>query len=153
MPIEKLFGEDLEDTRLLQAMAADTEKFLESFEWCKAIEEKYFSTGIGGVVAIFFFGIDPKRPQVVEWLWVVVGDLPSAYLVTDNCECPSKALEAYIWNMRRWSRLAKPGKASPDVIPVNVPATPKWAKELEGRLNFLEQHILRQFRDDEVQRA
>jgi hypothetical protein len=55
--------------------------------------------------------------------------------------------------MRRWSWLAKPGKASPDVIPVNVPATPKWAKELEGRLNFLEQHILPQFRDDEVQRA
>ena len=66
MPIEKLFGEDLEDTRLLQAMAADTEKFLESFEWCKAIEEKYFSTGIGGVVAIFFFGIDPKAHKLLS---------------------------------------------------------------------------------------
>jgi hypothetical protein len=105
------------------------------------------------VVAIFLFGIVPARQQVDEWLWVVVGDLPSAYLVTDDCKVPSEALQGYITEMRKWVRLAKAGRTSPNVIPVNVPATPEWAKELEGRLNFLEKDILPRFRDDEVQRA
>ena len=136
MPLEKLFGEDPEDTLLLKSMAVDAEKFLESFEWCQGIEEKYFGAGIGGVVAIFLFGIVPARQQVDEWLWVVVGDLPSAYLVTDDCEVPSEALQGYITEMRKWVRLAKAGRTSPNVIPVNVPPTPEWAKELEGRLDL-----------------
>ena len=153
MPLEKLFGEDPEDTQLLKSMAVDAETFLKSFEWCKAIEEKYFGAGIGGVVAIFLFGIVPTRSQVDEWLWVVVGDLPSAYLVTDDCKVPSEALQGYITEMRKWVRLAKDGRTSPNVIPVNVPATPEWAKELNSRLNFLEKDILPRFRDDEIQRA
>jgi hypothetical protein len=123
MPLEKLFGEGPDETLLLKSMALDAEKFLESFEWCKAIEEKYFGAGIGGVVAIFLFGIVPARSQVDEWLWVVVGDLPSAYLVTDDCKVPSEALQGYIAEMRKWVSLAKAGRTSSDVIPVNVPAT------------------------------
>jgi hypothetical protein len=153
MPVENLFGEDPEDTRLLKSMAVDAEEYLRAFAWCQSVEERYFGAGVGGIVAIFLFGIVPDRARVDEWLWVVVGDLPSAYLVTDDCKLPSEALEGYIAEMRKWVRLAKAGRTSPAVIPVNVPATAEWAKELEGRLSFLEKNILPRFRDDEVQRA
>jgi hypothetical protein len=153
MPVEKLFGEDPEDTRLLGSMALDAENYLRSFSWCESIEGRYFGAGIGGVVGIFLFGIVPAHPDIDEWLWVVVGDLPSAYLVADDCKVPSEVLATYIELMRRWTTLAKSGRTSPEVIPVNVPATPEWAKELEGRLDFLEDDVLPQFRDDEFQRA
>jgi hypothetical protein len=152
MPVENLFGEDPEDTRLLKSMATDGVNYLQAFSWCRSIEAQYFGAGIGGVVAIFFFGIVPSRPDADEWLWVVVGDLPSAHLVTDDCKVPSAALETYIGLMRRWTTLAKSGRTS-DVIPVNVPATPEWAKELEGRLDFLEDNVLPRLRDDEIQRG
>jgi hypothetical protein len=112
-------------------------EYLRAFAWRQSVEERYFGAGIGGIVAILLFGIVPDRARVDEWLWVVVGDLPSAYLVTDDCKLPSEALEGYIAEMRKWVRLAKAGRTSPAVIPVNVPATAEWAKELEGRLSFL----------------
>jgi hypothetical protein len=37
--------------------------------------------------------------------------------------------------MRKWVALAKQGRTSRDVIPVNAPATPESAETLEARLN------------------
>ena len=47
---------------------------------------------IGGVVAVFLFRIDGP-PEVDPLLWVVVGDLPTAYLVTDDAPSPAIALD------------------------------------------------------------
>jgi hypothetical protein len=119
--------------------------FLSSFDWCESIAELYFGDGVGGVFAVFFAHIKPSRPDVDEYLWVLVGDLPSAYLVTDDCRTPHEALEGYIEEMRKWIQLAKKSRTSPDVIPVNVPATPEWAEALESRLDKLEQEIIPQY--------
>jgi len=104
--------------------------------------ETYFGDGYGKVVAVFFFHIEPSRPDVDEWLWVVVGDLPSAYLVIDACKTPSQALEGYIGEMSEWVKLAKEGRSSKDVIPVNAPATPESAGMLEARLKVLSERIV-----------
>ena len=136
--VEQLFGEGEEDTALLRSMAADAEKYLSSFHWCSSIKRRYFGAGIGKVVAVFLFQIVPGCAGADEWLWVVVGDLPPAYLVTDASQTPSQALEGYIEEMRRWCSAAAEGRASKGVIPVNVPATPEWSKELSSRLHFLE---------------
>src|SRR5579862_1219325 len=99
-------GDDEEDTGLLRAMAFDAETYIQNFPWCKAIREFYFGNGFGGTVAIFLFRIQPTRPEVNEWSWVVVGDLPSACLAIDDCNTPSKALERYIAEATKWVELA-----------------------------------------------
>jgi hypothetical protein len=53
-----------------------------------------------------------------------------------------ETLDGYIWEMRKWVALAKEGRTSDDVIPVNVPATPTWAESLENRLDALERKII-----------
>jgi len=45
--------------------------------------------------------------------------------------------------MREWAEAAKTGKNVHDIIPVNVPATAKWGEELERRLAFIEEKVLR----------
>jgi len=142
VPIAQMTGEDAGETSLLRDMETRARAFLTEFDWCDAIEDLYYGEGIGGVVAVFFARIKPAQLHVDECLWVVGGDLPSAYLVTDDSPNPKRALEAYVYEMRRWVALAKKGKSSPGVIPVNVPATPEWAESLEGRLNMLEQNII-----------
>ncbi len=137
-----MIGEDEEDTALLLNMLEEARRYVLSFSWCKSIVESHFGAGVGGVIAIFLFRIEPARPDVDEWLWVVVGDVPSAYLVIDSCKTPAEALRGYIGDMRKWVELAKQGQSSKNVIPVNVPATPEWAAELEGRLNLIEEVIL-----------
>jgi hypothetical protein len=141
VPIAEMKGEDDDETERLRKMEAEARDFISHFDWCHEVREFYFGDGIGDVLAVFLARITPA-PSVDEYLWIVVGDIPSAYLVTDDCPNPKEALNGYIWEMRKWVALAKQGRASRDVIPVNVLATPEWAEALEGRLNTLEQEII-----------
>ncbi|MFP5237479.1 MAG: hypothetical protein ACLGSD_16400 [Acidobacteriota bacterium] len=141
-PVSEMRGEDEDETRRLRDMEARARDFITSFNWCTAVLDLYFGDGIGDVFAVFFARIKPARPSVDEYLWIVVGDIPPAYLVIDDSPTPKAALECYIREMRKWVALAKDGKSSRDVIPVNVPATPQWAGILESRLNALEQKMI-----------
>jgi hypothetical protein len=142
VPISKIAGEDEDETGRLREMEKKARDFITNFEWCHGVRDFYFGEGIGDVVAVFLAHIEPARHSVDEYLWIVVGDVPSAYLVTDDCRRPKEALEGYIWEMRKWVALAKQGQTSKDVIPVNAPATPEWAESLETRLNALEKEIV-----------
>jgi hypothetical protein len=148
--IDKMSGEDLTDLNLLRDMAIDAENYLFSFPWCDAVLEHYFGAGVGGIVAVFFFKIRPNRRQIDEWLWVVVGDLPSAYFVIDECKTPSQVLSLYISHLKQWVELALIGRRSEHVIPVNVAPTPERAKEIERRMQFLQASILPRFQENEV---
>ena len=134
-------------------MASEARNFLASFSWCNSIRDGYFGDGVGGVVAIFLFHIEPSSEDADEWLWVVVGDIPPAYLIVDDSPLPSLALEVYIEEMSKWVKLAKRGKSSSRVIPVDVPATPENAQLLEGRLTKLREWILPKFQEAESRRA
>jgi hypothetical protein len=68
IPIEKMVGDDEEDTKLLRSMAAQGQEFLLCFRWCKEVREIYFGDGYGGVVAVFFVRIRPSEPDIDEWL-------------------------------------------------------------------------------------
>jgi hypothetical protein len=145
VPISTMTGEDEDETTKLREMEARARAFLSSFPWCESIKELYFGTGIGDVFAIFFAHIRPSRAKVDEYLWVIVGDIPSAYLVTDDCQTPKEALEGYIGEMRKWVALAAKGQSTKDVIPVNLPSTPEWAETLRSRLDTLELQIIPQW--------
>jgi hypothetical protein len=150
--LEKMSGGDEKDKRLLQTMAQNAQGYIESYSWCKSIREIFFGNGVGGVVAVFFIRIEPSRSDVDEWLWVVVGDLPTAYLVIDDSDTPSQALESYIWEMSKWVKLAKRSRSSRRVISVNTPSTPENAEALDGRLRFLREVIVPKFRSNETAR-
>jgi hypothetical protein len=122
--------------------------YLSSFQWCDQILESYFGLGLGRFVAVFLFRIRPTRPEVDEWLWVIVGDLPSAYLVTDQTPNPACALQAYIVLMRQWVEAVMKGESVEDLIPVNVEPNVTWASELQGRLSLLEGDLLPDYVDD-----
>jgi hypothetical protein len=127
-------GDSDTDTALLQGMAQAAEAFILSFDWCKEITDAYFGCGVGGVVGVFYLSIVPRDETVDELFWVVVGDLPSAYLVTDENHTPSEALKNYIVEMRRWVAAAESGRSVAELIPVNVPATHDMALALKRRL-------------------
>lgn len=142
IPLSEMRGDSDTDTGLLNRMAEEATAFIQGFDWCKGIKEAYFGFGIGGVVAVFFFRIVPSSERVDECLWVIVGDIPPAYLVTDESRTPSESLRAYITEMRAWVAAAESGQAVDELIPVNVPATRESALALKNRLDFLEGEIL-----------
>ena len=148
VPASHITGEDERETVELKAMLQEASTYLKSFKWCKDIKAAYMGIGIGGVVGVFLFRIRPARPEVDEMVWVIVGDLPPAYITVDNAPNPACALDAYIGAMEEWVSTAKAGKSVEDIIPVNVPPTRENAEQLESRLRFLDREILVHHKDD-----
>ncbi len=149
VPIEKMCGEDDNETRMLLDMLSEARSYLRSFEWCRGIREEYFGIGVGEVVAVFLFRIS-AAPQVDEWLWVVCGDLPTAYLVTDSAHNPLMALSVYCSLMDHWI-VAVCSKSDLDsVFPVSIAPTPSNASLLEKRVNFLRNQIIPRYDSERV---
>jgi len=147
VPIKQMRGDSTKDTRLLKGMHQEAREFLASFEWCGGIKEEFFGLGVGGIVGVFLFRIRPKA-NADEWIWVVVGDLPPAYLAAVEFPNPACALEGYIGAMREWVDAVKRGKNVDELIPVNAAPTTANAKELASRLKFLKEKILSRHSSD-----
>jgi len=107
-------GEDEEETTQLKEMLRQATSYLMSFSWCSGIRESYIGIGIGGVVAAFLFRIQPSREDVDEWVWIIVGDLPAAYITAENAPNPATALDGYIGAMQEWVDAVKQGKSVKD---------------------------------------
>jgi len=137
IPAAKIKGDDAADTRLLRKMSEEARRYISSFSWCDSVIDSYFGGGVGGIFAVFFFHIQPSRRGVSPWIWIMVGDIPPAYLPLDDCSSVAEAFGMYIRGMSKWVELVRKGKtgtAEQGVPPVNVPATLEWAERLNQRL-------------------
>ena len=126
-----------------RALLFKAREFLNAFPWCNAIQTIYVGCIVEGVVGVFLFEIIPSAPEIDKQLWVVVGDLPPAYLVTDQAQDPASALKLYIKEMKAWVIAVKSGSAIDHIIPVNAKASMENAAALDSRLNFLAKKVVR----------
>ena len=141
-------GEDDEETQELSELFQRAQDYLRSFRWSDGIIDSYFGIGVGKIFAVFLFEIIHSKEDVDDWVWVVVGDIPSAYITTEGIPNPACALDGYIGEMRRWVAAAERGDPIDELIPVNVPPTQEWAHALKSRLDILDRTILSDFEDD-----
>ena len=128
------------------SIVQEARDYLLFYNWCGEITEEYVGAHYPGIISIFLFKISPTRPNVDHWVWIVLGDLPPAYLTCDLCPDPTGALEGYIGEMQAWVEAAEHGISVAELIPVNVPATPENAHMLRSRLRFLYHRILPELR-------
>ena len=140
VPVERMSGDDEEETAFLREMFEQAKNYLRSFSWCESIVSSYFAGGVGKVFAIFLFRINSSYRDVDPWEWIFVGDIPPAYLPLKDAATKMTAFETYIEGMRRWVEVARQGREpQPEDYcpPVNVPATPECAEDLDVRLRTL----------------
>ncbi|HZU27981.1 MAG TPA: hypothetical protein VFA04_20795 [Bryobacteraceae bacterium] len=141
VPVHQMRGEDDAETKLLKDMCIEAKQYLESFHWCQSAAPRYWGGGVGKVFAIFLFEVDGRTPDIDQWLWVIVGDIPRLYLVVDQCKSPAQAFRVYMELMEAWVALARQGKTSRKLPPVGVEPTPEWADALAGRLQIIRETI------------
>jgi hypothetical protein len=130
-----------EDMRLL---ASDRQKCHEYFgrqRWCDSVTESVVAYSVPRVVSVFLVTIVP-RADTDTVLWCVVGDLPSAYFVTDDTSGPAEALDVYIELMEDWAACVRDGGGLDEVFPVEAAASLETAALLEDRMRFLRSELV-----------
>ena len=148
VPIESIDAGSEVDSEEIRALCDEAAEYLKGFSWCGEIEERFLGIGIPGLLGVFLFRIAPARSDVDPWVWVINGDLPPAYITTENAPNPACALDAYVGAMESWVRAVREGRSVKDEIPVGAPATAPYADALESRLKILDSEVLRHYRAD-----
>jgi hypothetical protein len=138
---EVLEGEDAEETFQLRGMLEEAREYLASFPWCRGITRSYVGFAVGGVVAVFLFEI-VAEPEVDSALWVVTGDLPSAYFVTDDAPTPCDALRVYCSLVDEWIDAVTSRAPLTDVFPVAAEPSEENAHLLRKRVGFIRNEII-----------
>jgi hypothetical protein len=139
---DNIIGEDDEETGLLNIMYNNAVDYINSFSWCPPIEKVYFGFGVGGVVAVFLFHFRKPINGKDKWLWVIEGDIPSAYLVLDKSHDPVTALKEYCKLMTGWANAIIDGKELKNKFPVEAKPTKVNAFDLLRRIRFITTKIL-----------
>ncbi len=140
--VPNIVGDDPEDTELLRSMAKTAQDYIGSFSWCPPISGMYLTYGVGGVVAVFQVEFARKIQGTDDKLWIVVGDLPSAYLVVEPGDDPGLALERYCELMDQWIAAVRSSSDFRDVFPVTTEPTLKNAESLNRRIDVLRTEII-----------
>ena len=137
-----IVGDDDADTATLRALAMTAEGYIQSFSWCPPIKDMYFAYGVGGIVAVFIVEFLQKIQGHDEELWVVVGDVPSAYLVVEPMDDEAQALERYCELMDQWITAVRNADDLSKVFPVSAEPTVKHADMLRSRIELLRSALI-----------
>jgi hypothetical protein len=156
VPAADFYGEDPEDQRLLLEMIERGHSWLVSHNWCKSIAECYVGDiAVGGIVVVLLVQIIPSSDDVDEWLWLIVGDVPPAYLVTDDAPNPATALAIYLDLVKEWVSAAEQGDDVSGLMPINTPdgdepltPTSSNAEALGVRIESIQRLVLDYHQDD-----
>lgn len=146
IPEGQIEGEDTSETSELRAMLQEAKDYIASFPWAPPITEAYMGIGIGGVLGVWLLKFSEGLGEDGdEHLWVITGDLPSVYLVTDQAPCPLDALEVYCELVTDWAEAVKKNLNLDDVFPVQAPADCEHADMVIDRVKFIRERIIPEF--------
>lgn len=142
-PEDSISGDSLEDTQALKCMANSARDYLASFSWCPPIKNLFFAYGVGGIIAVFVAELTESiKDSNDSLLWVIEGDLPSAYMVADDIQDPKTAIEVYCDLMDEWAKTVIDNQNLEEVFPVKAEPTHENAELLLKRTKFIRETLV-----------
>ena len=77
---------EIEEIQAILSLYYDAKNYIEDFDWCVSTKKCWYDKdfGIYEKIGVFLFEIEPLNKNVDDFIWVIVGDLPSVYLITAN---------------------------------------------------------------------
>ncbi len=141
--INEISHSDLEHNEEVFQQSVLAKNYLKSFKWCKEIVNGWLAYGFGKILCVFFFEIEPANNSGADdKIWVIVGDIPPAYLDFVGYPSAKEALDFYCYLMEEWVDCVNNGKSVDDCYPVNAPATKEYADMLQTRINIIKEDFL-----------
>ena len=141
MIIDKLT--DIKETKAVLTLYERAKEYLESFSWCKSIVNCWFDKDfcIYDKIGVFLFEIEPLNKDVDDYIWIIVGDLPSVYL-DKSVLTPNDALITYCDLMEDWANCIKNDSDISECYPVLTEPTKKNGELLNKRIEFIRREII-----------
>lgn len=116
------YDELANETVLLERLRERAEAYIRSFGWASPIKEMLLAFGASEILALYLVRFEhPIEAMGDKELWVVVGDLPTMYFVTDHAKQPSSALEAYCELADDWADAVQNDGDLSQVYPIPEP--------------------------------
>lgn len=138
--IDSLSSSNEEDKEILD-LETEASSYLLSHEWCDKISNAWLATSWGCFLCVFLYQIESDIPEVDDYVWIVVGDIPPAYIDIIGANQPNEVIESYVDIMTDWLDTVYQGKSVVECYPVEVPATKEYAKMLEIRLKDIAEEL------------
>ncbi len=142
----RISAADTDDVEGILSLCREAERFVASFDWCRRVRRMYFDRGFR-YAAVFYCKLEARRNADPE-VWVIVGDLPPAYLDT-YCKNGAEALVLYCWWLDRWAMAVRNGESVEAFMPIVArssyePVTPslECAEMMENRVAFIKRNLL-----------
>jgi hypothetical protein len=147
--LAKLEGEEWAE---LAALSTEAGNFLMAHKWCAGIKAMSYDRGFSKL-AVFYAEIEPRFGADAN-LWLVVGDVPPAYLSAVDHASGIEALEGYVCEIDRWTKAAQAGESVEELMPIRrrgslAPVEPsrEMADLLSRRLRLIERILSKPDRD------
>jgi hypothetical protein len=134
---------EIEEIQSILGLYDEAKKYLENFDWCISTKKCWYDKdhGIYEKIGVFLFEIEPLNDTVDDFIWVIVGDLPSVYL-DKSVTTGQEALETYCELVQEWADNVKNGKLLDECYPVPVDTTIENADLLNSRVSFIRRELL-----------
>jgi predicted adenine nucleotide alpha hydrolase (AANH) superfamily ATPase len=146
--IEKIKEENIEYLDEVLTLKVQAEDYLKAFKWCKKIKNGWLVKEWGYILCIFYFEIEPAVDSVADsFVWIIVGDLPPAYIDIESASNAYEALTSYLSLMQDWVDNVNQGKSVEECFPIKVEPTDEYAEMLGARMNILKEDYLPQLID------
>jgi len=116
--------------------------YLSGFDWCKQIRCSSLYMNLGSTLCIFLFEIENSASGEDNFLWLMVGDLPSMYLDVYGSKSTKEVLHRYAALAKDWIANVESGLSVDDCYPFDAAATREMADLLKKRVNLIEKSII-----------
>lgn len=123
-------------------LSKEAESFLLSHGWCDSIIEGWLAESWGYILCVFLFKIESENTEVDDYVWIVVGDIPSAYIDIESAEDSDDVLQCYVDIMSDWVECIETNKSVEDCYPIEVPPTLEYASMLKSRLKIISEELI-----------
>ena len=140
-PIEAIAADTPEEADRLRGLAVEVLDYIQGFGWCPPLRQVLLAYGIGDVIGLFLVRFTEPAGGVDDALWVVSGDVPPAYFVTDDAPTPAEALSTYCDLMDAWVDNVLDNGDLDEAFPIDLTPTPENAEALRAQLAFIRQLI------------
>lgn len=134
---------EMDEIHCVLNLHKEAENYLKNFDWCLRIKKSWYESKFSSynIIGVFLFEIEPINENVDDFIWVIVGDLPTVYLdktVTSGME----AVEIYCELMEDWIENVKKGKSLEECFPIPNEPTIENANLLKSRVDLIKEIFL-----------